>query len=447
MKSTNKLVLVLFVTLVLSASHLGACEPDSVISVSTVEQLYAAINNPANADAAIHLAPGDYVLSPTNSQGGNRPHGGTLRLLPGMCLVGSERRVHLNPNGVPDPVSAATPNDFAVPGTETNIDGSQLEVQFKVRKDCEGRALNVPEPMIAISRENSISFLHIFGADVSIGEPANLPGSDRNLSVNIQDSVIEGGFAVAIANFGCNSTPVRSVLNFTGNVVRNSGTGLGIANVLNGKAGDITSNGPQIMANVTSNLFYNLETGMRVQGGSRGTDGALTTLEMRNNVFRNNAANLVAFAGAGRENGGLTIGNRLHVKSHSDTFGQSKNDPSVYLIGSRFDDILSEPQHCVLEAEFIGTHFVRDRAARKNAPEISIIGGEAGGSDNEAIVLIRRAIVTTSAGAAISGVLLIQNESGSGTAPNTARLMGSRETFLQSNQGFPAPSDSFFIRK
>src|SRR5262245_61624257 len=128
MESINRLVMILFVTLVLSASYLGACEPGSEIVVSNVEQLYAAINNPANADAEIHLQPGNYVLTTKNSQGGNRPHGGTLRLQPGMCLVGSEQRVHLNPNGLPDPISPATPNVFAVPGTETNIDGGQLEV-------------------------------------------------------------------------------------------------------------------------------------------------------------------------------------------------------------------------------------------------------------------------------------------------------------------------------
>jgi hypothetical protein len=59
----------------------------SVVAVSDVEALYAAINNSANAGVRIVLAPGTYVLS-TTSGGTPRPNGGRLELQPGMSLSG-----------------------------------------------------------------------------------------------------------------------------------------------------------------------------------------------------------------------------------------------------------------------------------------------------------------------------------------------------------------------
>ena len=58
------------------------------LAVTDVEQLYAAVNDPANAGAAIVLAPGTYVLSATNSGGVARPNGGRLELQRDMSLSG-----------------------------------------------------------------------------------------------------------------------------------------------------------------------------------------------------------------------------------------------------------------------------------------------------------------------------------------------------------------------
>lgn len=60
----------------------------TVLRVEDVEQLYAAVNNPANEGAAITLAPGTYVLSATNAVGAGRPNGGRLELQRDMSLCG-----------------------------------------------------------------------------------------------------------------------------------------------------------------------------------------------------------------------------------------------------------------------------------------------------------------------------------------------------------------------
>jgi hypothetical protein len=51
-----------------------------VIEVSNVEQLYDAVNEPANAGATIVLAPGRYVLTKVKAGVGTRPNNGRLEL-------------------------------------------------------------------------------------------------------------------------------------------------------------------------------------------------------------------------------------------------------------------------------------------------------------------------------------------------------------------------------
>jgi hypothetical protein len=58
------------------------------VRVSDVEQLYAAVNDPANEGATIVLAPGTYVLSAQTPEGIDRPNAGRLELQPDMSLSG-----------------------------------------------------------------------------------------------------------------------------------------------------------------------------------------------------------------------------------------------------------------------------------------------------------------------------------------------------------------------
>jgi hypothetical protein len=58
------------------------------LRVANVEQLYAAVNDVANAGNDIVLAPGTYVLSATTGSGAARPNGGRLELQLNMSLYG-----------------------------------------------------------------------------------------------------------------------------------------------------------------------------------------------------------------------------------------------------------------------------------------------------------------------------------------------------------------------
>lgn len=60
----------------------------ATVSVADVEQLYAAVINPAHVGATVVLAPGIYSLSARNPAGVARPNGGRLELLQDMSLSG-----------------------------------------------------------------------------------------------------------------------------------------------------------------------------------------------------------------------------------------------------------------------------------------------------------------------------------------------------------------------
>ncbi|MEO8042172.1 MAG: delta-60 repeat domain-containing protein, partial [Acidobacteriota bacterium] len=59
-----------------------------LVTVANVEELYAAVNNPANAGSQIVLAPGVYMLSAMSPGGDARPNGGRLELQENMSLLG-----------------------------------------------------------------------------------------------------------------------------------------------------------------------------------------------------------------------------------------------------------------------------------------------------------------------------------------------------------------------
>ncbi len=58
------------------------------VQVADVEQLYAAMNNPANAGTTIVLAPGTYVLSANDASGVARPNRGRIELQQDMSISG-----------------------------------------------------------------------------------------------------------------------------------------------------------------------------------------------------------------------------------------------------------------------------------------------------------------------------------------------------------------------
>lgn len=68
----------------------GAATGAQIVPVANIEELYAAVNNPAYAGATIDLAPGIYPLSALDATGIPRQNGGRLELQLDMSLKGVE---------------------------------------------------------------------------------------------------------------------------------------------------------------------------------------------------------------------------------------------------------------------------------------------------------------------------------------------------------------------
>jgi len=430
-----------FLAPALLASPPASPAPFRQITVHTVEQLYAAVNSAADCGGAagcrlrIHLAPGTYVLTPQSPAGPFRPNHGALRLPPGVSLVGSERHVDTDGDGVPDPIDPENPDVFAVPGTETTIDGSQLELLGEPRIDCAGETRSFPDPVIYVGRNNKISSLSLIaGGHVGIGEPTDdRVDPDGSLSIEITDIVLDG--ILTFANSECAARRARSVLSLSHSVVR--GGFVLVQNFYTGDAKDDPKNGPEIRANIAFNLFYaNGGAALHATAGDEGTDGGTVTLHTLGNIFRNNGSNLQLRGSVGRD-GLRTVGNRLVVTSQSDTFGEAPT--SVLILGGTGLAVKNG-----VRAEFFDSRFIRD--SPDTPVEITIIGGDADASDDHASVLITGATVETSDGVPIEGGLSIVDETGSGEIPSTARLEGSRRRFLVVNQGLPAPEEHFFTK-
>jgi hypothetical protein len=83
---------------------LKSASATAVLHVADVKHLYAAVNDPANEGAAIHLAPGTYVLSPMDAAGVAIPNGGRLELQRNMSLHGladHQAAVVIDASGLP----------------------------------------------------------------------------------------------------------------------------------------------------------------------------------------------------------------------------------------------------------------------------------------------------------------------------------------------------------
>ena len=130
------LVSSLIAALALTVTAVGQNQP--VINVNNVEGLYAAVNNPANAGTIVVLASGTYTLTPKDPNNQARPNGGQLVLQSGMALVGQNKYVDFDGDGVWDPrddnADGIPDTDplrgliFAEPASETIINAVNLSV-------------------------------------------------------------------------------------------------------------------------------------------------------------------------------------------------------------------------------------------------------------------------------------------------------------------------------
>jgi hypothetical protein len=183
----------LIAALALAAS--GAAQDQPVINVSNVEGLYAVVNNAANAGAIVVLASGTYTLTPKDASNQSRPNGGRLVLQSGMALVGQNKYVDFDGDGVWDPrddnndgipdTDAVRGLIFADPASETIVDGGNLSVQ--------------PGPMpipgaIRVGLDNRVERLTVRNTNnINANIDVNVTPAIGGLRAEIRDCLLEDG--------------------------------------------------------------------------------------------------------------------------------------------------------------------------------------------------------------------------------------------------------------
>ena len=331
--------------------------------VANVEQLYAAVNDPANAGTDILLAPGTYVLSAT-SGGAARPNGGRIELQEDMSLYG----VTGDRSAVVIDASALPTASFTVPF------GRTAPVRI-------GRGSNSIEWLTIIA--NSIAAAEIAteltGTPITDIRVAHVlaAGSSRGIDIRnvgatmigrqINAEVIDNEFlapaevvgmteGVRVANFvGADHGVI--VANLDGNRAHGFQIGLIIANNRSSNATiDVSSSGDRFFENALGALI----TGGLSQATSGFANSNITSFRAHGTQFVDNTAEI-----PGIERGGMRlVGGLSTVKEN----GTSNNTLNVELWGSKTRD--NEP----LDFEAYG-------AWKASAPGIA-------GTNNHAIITL-----------------------------------------------------------
>ena len=340
-----------------------------VITVSTVEELYAAVNDPANMNVAVQLIGGmTYTLKEDSY-----PNGGRLVLQPGMDLVGENEYEDLDGDGVWDPLDGSVPtpsSDFVVPGTETIIDGT-------------GIGLGDQGDLIVVGHDNIIEKLTIknmpYGGKALIGSSAN-QHPQVGWKLRVIDCLLENDPGLGLAEMGVDCVNRGPELNgantqciLTGNIVRN------LPNIGSAPDGFRIRNddvdNARIHAIIRSNRAYSIPGraqpatghGLAVCGTfyAGGNNNKVRTVSI-GNVYSECGVGAVIFGAFPFRS--ISSGNYVHVTSNNDHFTSNYTEGGVAIIGSLV--ILGEAYDNEAVVKMLGTEFVSNDGQPENLNQL-----------------------------------------------------------------------------
>jgi hypothetical protein len=309
------------------------------IQISTVEELYSAVNDSANARATLVLAPGIYMLSTTDPKGATRPKGGRIELQPDMSLVGVDGDRSLV---VIDAVNLPKGSGTTGPIAAVRMGLGHNSLEWLTVRDAVNAQANIDTRLQLQPSDPGTAYIllaHIASTGGVRGLNLfnyGLQASNRIIEADIIDSyffdntssVSEG---IRIGNF---AGAQKSTINLrmsgnlswgqqTGRVIENSGTLDTVINVLD-----------------SGNRFYSNGTGTIIFAGVAGglgaafprTDGNTINFEAHGDQFIGN----IGFSAI--DHGGLLVRGTENVTPNNTTGGGSNNTVNIALWGCRMLD-------------------------------------------------------------------------------------------------------------
>jgi hypothetical protein len=174
-----------------------------VVYVADVEQLYAAVNDGANAAATLLLAPGTYVLSAKDASGIGRPNAGRLELQQDMSVFG----VADDPAAVVIDAAALPRSSFSTPFGRTGVfrtgRGSNAVEWLTVGGNPLAAA--AVETDLGNTQDAQITVAHVIAGNSARGVDIRNVGPDmagRTLHAEIVDNeFFRGVEGIRVANF------------------------------------------------------------------------------------------------------------------------------------------------------------------------------------------------------------------------------------------------------
>ena len=261
---------------------------ENKIYVFNIDQLYAAVNNPANTGSIVVLAPGTYILN------ASYPNAGRLELLENMELQGQPGQpevVIIDASALPG-TSFMSPNNF--PAGRTGA----------IRM---GRGFNSIE-WITVKGNSSDQALSVIDTD--------LIWQDGPSNIRVAHSIIAGGrIGIDIRNVGAASVGRVLEAEIVDNEVMENlvqfGQGIEVQNA-NGATGAI------IRATLNGNYVHGNKIGMRTfnNNANNNTNSRSITIQSNADRFEENGIGIYLAASL---NQGLTTtgnGNLLHFEAH-----------------------------------------------------------------------------------------------------------------------------------
>jgi hypothetical protein len=305
-----------------------------VVYVTTVEQLYTAVNDPANAGAAVVLAPGIYSLSRTYPAGDVRPYAGRLELQKDMSLygvAGDRAAVVIDARGLP----SRSFTDFLPAQQRTGVirigRGSNTIEWLTV--------IGRPEAAAGIATElpgadsTQIRVAHVVSGGSSRGVDVRNAGWADNQGRRVDAEIVDNDFfgpefvqgmseGIRLVNFvGADGGVI--VANLSGNRTHGFQLGCILANNRSSHAVvQVRSSGDRFFANARGCLI----AGGLNQGLTGAANANSTVFEASGSVFAGNRADI-----EGVEPGGIRVAGGLSTNLANAT---SDNTVSVTLSGS-----------------------------------------------------------------------------------------------------------------
>jgi hypothetical protein len=429
----------LIVALALTASAVAQEQP--VVNVSNVEGLYAAVNNPANVGAIVVLASGTYTLTTKDANNQSRPNGGRLVLQSGMVLVGQNRYVDFDGDGVWDPRddnNDGIPDTdpvrgliFADPTSETIINAINL---------------SVGPGAVRVGLDNVVEKLTVRNTSkINAGIDVNVVPAIGGMRAEIRDCLVEDGQRgirlLVFTQSGIDSSAVleRNILR------RNTGpAGFGAQIAI-----QVASNSSWDVV-ARNNLLYSNRVGLFVVG--EGTTNVNSHVLSMRNLYRQNEVGLNIQVGRDNFPGLLfgSNGSSIHLTSIDDvildnvgTLAFGLGGGVVALGGLITNAGATLSSNDALDLQFLGTRWAGNFQGTSRR-DLQVYGslalGGLPGINDTARVLIRQATSDGAPGA----FQFIDSQPGDPTNTDTVTIIGSNIAFIHTNVGLDPPPQELF---